>query len=153
MSEVTLSKALNVKTKLAGRVSHIGNLISNLNSTRSDVKQNFDVKVLFAEYEAKTLQLGQVKAVIAKANASAGIFDIIYEMAELKSKISFLRSLNTREGEESVPYSNPPKSINYVAFLNDATVESMALDLETKIEDLQDKITYLNQTTKVTLPD
>ena len=153
MAEVSLSKALNVKSKLAGRVAHVINLVANNNSSIKGSKKNFDVKVLLDEYNAKSVQLAQVKAAIAKANAANGIFDIIYLMAELKSKISFIRAINTKEGDEEIGYGERVKTITYEVIYDAASIEAMALEAEKEIEELQDKITYLNQTVKVTLPD
>lgn len=152
MAEVSISKALNVKTKLAGRVAHVKQLISRHNSAVKGSKQHFDVKMLMTEYDAKTQELAQVKSAIAKANADAGIFDLIYQMAELKAKIAFVREISTREGDEEIGYDERAKTITYEVAFDAATTEKMATDAEALIENLQDKITYLNQTTKVVIP-
>lgn len=155
MSEVSISKALNLKNKLAGRLAHVANLIATHNSFIEGTKQHFQVKELLEEYGAKATRIAAIKAAIAKANADAGVFPLIYEMAEQKARISNLRSVNTREGAEeySGGYQQPNKTRNHVAVLDQTAIEKLVVEAENRIEEIQDKITYLNQMTKVSIPD
>lgn len=155
MAQVSISKALNIKTKLAGRISHLGNLITSYNSYIEGAKQPFDVKELIKEYNDKSSKLAAVKAGIAKANADSGVFPFIYQMSELKSKIAHLRSLNTREGVEeySGGYNQPNKTRTFVAVLSAKEIEDLVVAAETEIEKAQDQITYLNQSTKIEVAD
>jgi hypothetical protein len=155
MSEVSISKALNLKNKLAGRLAHVANLIASHNSHVEGTKQHFDVKELLKEYTDKSARIAAVKAAIAKGNADAGVFPLIYEMAELKSRISYLRAVNTREGAEeySGGYNQPNKTRNWVVSYDQSSIEKMVQEAEDRLEELQDKITYLNQMTKVSIPD
>jgi hypothetical protein len=155
MSEVSISKALNLKNKLAGRLSHVANLIASHNSHVEGTKQNFNVTELLKEYTDKSNKIAAVKAAIAKGNADSGVFPLIYEMAELKSRITHLRSIAVREGieEYSGGYNQPNKTRNWVVAFDQAAIEKMVLEAEDRIEELQDKITYLNQMTKVSIPD
>lgn len=152
--EVTLAKALNIKNRTAGELSRLLSIVSRYNSVREGAKVNFDVKDTFDKYLATSQKLQVIKTAIAKANVN--IYGKIYAIAEMKSTISSLRGLNTKEGEESqlARYAQVEiKPTVYKAFLTDADVEKLVKGFEDEINKLQDDIAAFNHTTKVEIPE
>lgn len=152
--EVTLAKALNIKNRTAGELSRLLGIVSRYNSVREGAKVNFDIKDTFEKYLATSKKLQEIKTTIAKANVA--IYGKIYSIAEMKSIISNLRALNTKEGEEQqfVRYGQAEaKPVVYKAFLTDADVEKLVKKLEDDINKFQDEISAFNHTTKVEIPE
>ncbi len=155
MAVVSISKALSMKTKLAGRLAHLANLLSANNSHLEGATMRFEAKELLKEYNASWKKLVTIKTAIAEANAKSGNFKEIYTIAEQKSLITHLRSLNTKEGKEIVGgrYGEKSQEVVHVAIFNAKEVDDMVSAAEAEIEAAQDKITYANQSTKIEIPD
>jgi len=155
MAQVTLSKALNVKNRLAGKVSKYKSLLSAHNSRRLDQIQRFKPADLMALYEKASEDLIAVKTAIALANAQHGVCKKVYEMSEIKDKISFIRSLQSREGKEEVDNYRSEKVtiVEWEAFITDDKKESLVDDLTDALEKLQDEVNAINHTQKVEIPN
>jgi hypothetical protein len=150
MTQVKLRKALQVKNRLAGEVANLTKLIQANNSTVEGTSK-FNIAALFDERAATVEKLTKVKTAIAVANVP--IYEKIDTLAEIKSHIAMLRSLNTAEGVQSHGYGENTKTYTIVAFVNAAEVEVMVKRLNLDIEKLQDEIDYFNTVTEITIPD
>ena len=157
MAIVTIAKGLNLKNKLVGEKVRLFGLFRATNSHRDDQKVNYDPQQLLAEYEATVEKLIAVKTAIAKANVV--IYDKIYRIAELKSKIHELRQVPTNDKDEEqeryVRGKDEPevKIIKHVAYLNDVAMDAKVKALEAEIESLQDVVTAFNHTQTIEIPD
>ena len=157
MANVTIAKALNMKNKLVGEKVRLFGLFRHTNSRREDAKINYKPEELLAQYESTVEKLIAVKTAIANANVA--IYDKIYRIAELKSKISELRAVGTNDKDEEqeryVRGKDEPevKIVKHVAFLNDVKMDAKVKGLEAEIEALQDAVTAFNHTQTVTVPD
>lgn len=150
MTQVRLRKALQIKNRLAGEVAQLSKLIQ-LNNSHREGTSRFDVKELVAKRNATVEKLVAVKTALATANV--GIYGKLATIAELKNEISFLRGLNTNEGEEDLGYGERAKTVKIVAVITANDVEANVNDLTLQIEKLQDEVDYFNSTTEITIPD
>lgn len=135
---ISLSKALKLKNRLAGRLSKTTSTIQTYNSQyqgRADVDV-FSLDKLRGELVQSLIAL---KTEIFRANS--GIHKLIVELGEKKSEIEFLNSLNTRDGAEP-SYNN--QNIVYVAAITKAVVDKRVKQLEKEIDAVQDEIDVYN---------
>jgi hypothetical protein len=150
MTQVRIRKALQVKNRLAGEVAQLGKLIQANNSHR-DGQAKFDVGVLLVKRRDTVQKLVAVKTALALANVS--IYEKLARMAELKNEVALYRNLNTTEGEEDLGYGERAKTVEIVASVTAANVETVVNALNLEIEKIQDEVDYFNSTTEITIPD
>jgi hypothetical protein len=158
--QVTIAKALNLKNRLVGEKKRLFNLFSINNSHRETDKVNYDAKALLEQYEATVDKLIATKTAIAKANTV--IYDKIYRISELKSKLAELRMVNTNDKDEEQEktvriaggnYESVTTVIKHVAFINEVTMDEKVKGIEKEIETLFDAVTAFNYTTMVEVPE
>lgn len=146
MPTVTLAKALKIKNRQIQKVKDLQGRIAACNSYLTGAEPDFDAKALYEELKSETLRLWRLKRSINAANVP--IHGEIYELAETKGLIAFLKGLDTKRGKAVVGYMvGEPQ--NYVAQITaaDAAVEIEAL--EKRIDDLQDRLDVHNATATV----
>ncbi|HUX80253.1 MAG TPA: hypothetical protein VMW10_11015 [Alphaproteobacteria bacterium] len=155
MAQVSLSKALNIKNRLAGKVNKAKNLFLQHNSYREDQVQRFKAEELKAEYEKHSADLVKVKTAIALANAQHGVTERVYRMSEIKDKISTIAGLHCREGKEEVENYRTDKVtiVEWKAFITEDAKEKLVEDLTDELEKLQDEINAINHAQKVEIPN
>jgi hypothetical protein len=134
---LSLSKALKLKSRLAGRLSKTTETIKLYNSNTKD-NETLDVVELDNVRGRLVEALVILKTEIFKANA--GIYSKIIELGEKKSEIDFLNSLNTRSGTQ--PYGSV--NIVYVAAITMADVQRRVKLLEKEIDAIQDDVDVYN---------
>lgn len=145
---MTLSKALKVKNSLVGKLNQYKQILLRENSRRNDNVSKVNPAQIYDEMLFVSEKLGRLKAAIAKANI--GIYDKIERMAELKDKITYLQSLQTREGEEVVLGYNQDKLVyQWTTFINNEKRDKLIQELQLLIEKYQDDIDLHNTNTLV----
>ncbi len=136
---LSLSKALKVKNRLAGRLAKATLTVATYNSTLEGRKDEVDV--LDWEKQRKELSDALIDLKTAIYEANKGIYRTLNELAEKKSEVAFLSGLNTRDGSEPA-YEGV--SYVYVAVIKKQEVDKRVRQLEKEIDDLQDKIDSYN---------
>lgn len=144
---VSIARALKEKNRVAGRLAKARQLVGKENSKEKKVPRGVDVKAAYVE--AKTLRdrLVAIKTAIAVANQP--IVGKIVELAEVKSEIAYLNTLNVQEGvfEESSYAGKLVKE--YDAVLKNAEVLSEVDALQCRADELQDALDEFNASVKV----
>jgi hypothetical protein len=138
---ISLSKAMKVKNRLAGRLSKVQQNITAYNSVLEGRRGEVDVVALDKMRGELVEALIILKTAIT--DASRGIQRTIYEVAEKKSEIEFLNSLNTRNGTEPAYGLNAQPQV-YVAAIQMKDVGERVKRLESEIDTLQDRIDNFN---------
>lgn len=135
---LSLSKALKVKNRLAGRLAKVNSTIMSYNCSIEGRKE-----VDVAELDKLRLNLSNalvdLKAAIYDANR--GIYRSIILIGEKKGDIDFLSGLNTKHGAEP---SYQGTTVNYVSVIQKQEVDKRVKQLEKEIDDLQDRIDKYN---------
>lgn len=142
---MNLSQALKQKSRLAGELVRLNQILTRENARRSDSVSKVDQKAIWEKICSVSDELGILKAKIAVANVP--IYSDIERMSEFKSRIAFLNSLPKREGEE-LQYlgDNNKQSFTWSSFINQERCDTMIVGLQSQINDLQDKIDAFNAT-------
>lgn len=149
---ITLAKALKLKNKLVREMGQHISRFQTFNSRQDDQKLNFDPKTEYEQWLLKATKLVELKTAIALGNKD--ITEDIIHMGELKSIISNLSGVSTREGvemRESRHENKPDVKITYVAFMNDKAIADAIKALEGQIETCQENIDKHNHTTTISI--
>lgn len=136
----SLSKALKIKNRLAGRLAKVNLSIAQYNCTVEGRKGEVDVRALDNERTALVAALVNLKTSIYEANK--GIYNNILLIGEKKGEIEFLNGLNTKHGSE--PHGYQGTTVNYISVIQKVEVDKRVKQLEKEIDDLQDQIDKYN---------
>ena len=145
-SRVSLSKALKLKNRQIQRVKDLQQRIQSSNSFLEGSEPDFDANELFSQLLDATERLWLIKAAINAANSP--IQGTIYELAECKGLVAFLKGLNTQRGLQMMAYmATQPQEYESQITAQDA--HQKIDELEKRIDELQDKLDAFNATTTV----
>lgn len=144
---VSIARALKEKNRVAGRLAKARQLVNKENSQEEKIPRSIDVREYYDFAKLMRERLVSIKSAIAVANQP--IVSRIVEMAELKSEIAYLNSLNVKEGlfEESSYGSKLVREYKAVVRSNEVLEEIASL--QKRIEDLQDELDEFNASVKV----
>lgn len=159
--ELTLRKALQKKNRLASDLNKLRSKLRDHNvkvthvrvtedgtETRIENERKVNITELSTELEATVSKLVSLKTEIAKANTA--IYNKIYRMSEIKSEISFLECVPTRDGKDA-GYGHDGNYVIHEAVLTEEHINSLVKALEEEMETLQDEVDHYNAVTKITV--
>jgi shikimate 5-dehydrogenase len=142
--QVLLAKALKVKNRQIQKVRELQQRINACNSYLDGAEPDFDANALYQELEIETARLWKTKAAINAANAP--IQPVIYELAEAKGQVTFLKGLNTQRGLQMLAYlATQPQE--YVSQITAQEAANRVAAIEKRIDTLQDQLDEHNATT------
>jgi len=140
-----LFQALKLKNKLVGEIQNKKGLINQKNSVTKGEVQYYNSKTLFEELKQFIRDLNNLKFAINLANS--GIQQSIYELAEAKTMLNFVKSLNTNEGKIRNRFSSAEEADEYIVSINELDKNSLVNEYQILVDTLQDKIDVYNHTT------
>lgn len=149
---MNLSKALKTKNRLTGEISRLQTqfLTSNYKDSRIPDHPAVSSIEIFNTLTNKVNDLIALKTKIALANV--GIFESIERMAQLKSLIAKVESLNSEiTAPQKVDRFDKDSKETFVLtpFILPVEKEKIRADLQAKIEALQDQIDDYNAKTQI----
>jgi len=144
--QVLLAKALKVKNRQIQRVRDLQQRINACNSYIQGSQPDFDANALYAQLEVEVDRLWHTKAAINGANAP--IQPVIYELAEKKGLVTFLKGLNTQRGLQLLAYMATQPQEYESQITAQIAADKIAI-LEKEIDRLQDRLDEHNATTLV----
>ena len=146
---MNLSTALKTKNRLAGELVRQQNILQRENARRDDSTSKVDREKVWGNIVALSEQLGILKGNITVANI--GIYPLLERMAELKSRIAYLQSLDKREDVEVsfVGRDNEKLTYKWNSFVNQETADAWIATLQQEINALQDKVDAYNAVTNI----
>jgi hypothetical protein len=160
MKPVSLSQALKLKNRLAGKIARLRLIVERENSRKESHPIRADVRKAFEESVEFSRELAALKGSIAAANAgvtdgSCGIYGKLNLQAELRGLISFLTGLNCKEGEttERVGFLSRDEAtrVVFVAVIAKDEVDRLVADYQAEVECLQDEIDQFNGATRIAI--
>ena len=147
--QITLAKALKLKSRLVGKISAVEMTIRTYNSVE-DGAEKFDTANAFSLHQELKGYLIDLKDKINAANRP--IQRLIYELSELKADLSFLTSVPTRQGIFSQGYGSDEK-VTYVAKVSKQELDERSATLQARIDELQDSLDEHNGRTTIEVED
>ncbi len=147
---MTVARALKTKNRLVEKLGKARSTVQGYNSFRvgQDVRE-YNIEQKMDESTVLMGNLVSIKTSIDKANRP--IREQIYEMAELKSHIAFLRGISTRRGKERSRYMQELEETEYDATFKQAELDSAVDDAEARIDELQAVLDDHNSSTRITV--
>ena len=144
-----LSQALKIKNRLAGEIAQKQQILQRENARRSDNVTDDNRAVTYTEINALSVQLGDLKAKICKANI--GIYAKLERMSEMKAHVAFINGLPKREGPEIQLFGRDQEKMIYTwdSFITQQKCDKMVAELQQKIGALQDEVDAYNATTEI----
>lgn len=142
MPSISLAKALKLKNRLVGRLNKVQNDIVTYNSVLEEQGGKVDVLALFKLRDEIAEHL-----IVLKTKIIAGNSDIQSDLirhGELKAKLAWLATLDTRDGRERHGYQNT--EVTWVATLKKNDLDAETRKLEAEIDAIQDKLDTFNHT-------
>jgi len=148
---MNLAKALTTKSRYAHKIASLELDIKKYNSTPADQEKKINVNKMMEELKKAVHNIVRLKLIIF--TASEPMRENILELAEAKSRIAFLRDIDTHEGKG--------KTNDYArsAYYDAETAFEAAFDIvwvrteitkcEEKIDKLQDELDVFNHNTQI----
>jgi hypothetical protein len=143
-----LHKALKLRKKLVGEITHLKQQIQSKNSylVGSLNAQKYNVPKLYDELLEKIDQLTGLKFAINEANRE--IQAQIYTLAEYKALIAFWNGVPTSEGTQVHGYSDA-KTLEYNAQVDEETRNKYVKAFQARVDAIQEEIDVYNYTTEI----
>lgn len=142
---MNLSQALKAKKKILKEISELQSKIKDNNSVMEGSPVYYKTRDLMETLNEKIGELTKLKISIQTANIP--ILGKMYEMAELKSHVQFLRRIDTKEGKRLERFQE--KIIEYVSEYKIDEIDRMVKEAEEKIDSLQEEIDQFNHSTHI----
>jgi hypothetical protein len=158
MKSISLAQALKQKNRLAGEVARLRQIVERENSRRESKPARADVRKVYDQSVAMSRQLATLKGAIAAANAGVvaggqGIYGKLNLQAELRGLIVFLKTLDSKEGEEveRVGFLSRDEASRtvYVAEIKRDEIDRNITAYQVEIERLQDEVDEFNAATRI----
>lgn len=146
-TEISVAKALKLKNRLTGRLNRVQRDIQMFNSVLQEQVDKVDINSLYTIRSEIVDCLISLKTKIIVNNVD--IQEKIIRLGELKATLSWLPSINTRDGKERHDYQNT--DVVWSATLKKADIDNSIKSIEAEIDRIQDDIDYFNNTKKISV--
>lgn len=147
--DMTLAKALKHKNRVAQKIARISDDIRANNSILAVNDPEVDVQRLDGMRKELTDYLVALKTAIHRASDS--VRDKIFLLAELKVSIVFYRSICTQHGKRETHRfgGGGDDYVEHKAVMRKESIDRIVVELEEKIDEIQDQLEEFNVTTKI----
>jgi len=147
--EMTIKQALKYKNKLTQKVNEAFQRAYSYNSYEFGETRPYDVKESLTEYFKLSDELILLKDKIHQANRP--VYYKIFELSELKSQASKIKTLDCQEGKVQDRYSRMSGEAPIVktAIINIVERDNMVVSIEERIEKIQEELDTHNATTTI----
>ena len=142
---MNIKQALKLKNKLVTQIKEQYEIAKAHNSIEQGNPRRYSAVAAINKAEELSNELAELKTKIHLANAP--VYDLIFQMSELKNQIKQLKSISVEEGKVTERYGSVT-AIKEVE-LNIAERDNIVKALENKIEAIQDKLDTHNATTEL----
>jgi len=141
-----LFQALKEKQKLAGEIAELKRRVQENNSYIVGNEQNYSTKETLEKLFNKEKELIDLKVKIQEANRP--IYHKIFELAELKGRVLFLKGVFTDKGIEKISNFNT-EVIERDCEITQVELDKIIDETKSKIYELQDELDIYNHTTEI----
>jgi len=142
---MNIKQALKLKNKLVTQIREQYEIAKAHNSIEQGNPRRYSALKAINQAEELSIELAELKTKIHLANAP--VYDLIFQMSELKNQIKQLKSIPVEEGKVTERYGSVT-TIKEVE-LNIAERDNIVKALENKIEAIQDKLDTYNAITEL----
>jgi hypothetical protein len=144
---MTIKQALKQKNKLVKNIAENTKLMQQHNSVEVGNQRPYSSTQLYKEIQKDTQELASLKAKIHIANTP--VMEDIFWMSEMKSTIAALKKMDCTEGKSSRDRFRMESEMVLTSEISLVSRNQEIKMLETKIEEIQDKLDTFNETTEI----
>lgn len=144
---MNIKRALKEKNKFVAKISEERLKVQAFNSIEVGAERAYDPKAAMDEWVSSIDKLVELKTKIHKANSK--VYDKIFMLAELKSFVKQLRSIDCSSGKQAANRYSQEKDIVKEAAISLVERDNLIKKYEEKIEALQEELDAYNAKTKV----
>jgi hypothetical protein len=144
---MTIKQALKEKNKLVKRIGENTKLMQQYNSVEVGNQRPYSTFVLYGEIQKDTKELSSLKSKIHIANTP--VMEDIFWMSEMKSTIAALKKMDCTEGKSNRDRYRMESEITLTSEISLVNRNQEIKMLESKIEEIQDKLDVFNATTEI----
>lgn len=142
---MNVKQALKAKNKLVGEIKECYKIIQSQNSIEEGNPRRYDVKEQIAKVAQLTDELVQLKARLHRANS--GVYEKIFQMAEIKGIIKELKKMDVSEGKQDSRYGSVV-SVKEVE-VNVVERDTIVKEYEAEVERIQNELDIHNSNTNI----
>jgi len=148
--EMTLSKALKHKNRVAQKINRISEDIQSHNSILAVNTPEVDVRALDGIRLELLNHLVALKTAIHRA--SDKVREKIFLLAELKGSVQFYRSIDTQHGKRQANrFGGGDEFVEHTAVIRKEHIDRIVVELEGQIDAIQDTLDEFNAVTKISI--
>jgi hypothetical protein len=144
---MTIKQALKLKNKLVKQIGENTKLMQQFNSTEVGNQRPYSAFMLYKDIQKDTKELASLKAKIHIANTP--VMEDIFWMSEMKSTIAALKKMDCTEGKSNRERFRMESEMVLTSEISLVNRNQEIKMLETKIEEIQDKLDTFNATTEI----
>jgi len=144
---MTIKQALKQKNKLVKNIAENTKLMQQHNSVEVGNQRPYSTQMLYKEIQKDTQELASLKAKIHIANAE--VMKDIFWMSEMKSTIASLKKMDCTEGKSNRDRYRMESEVVLTSEISLVSRNQEIKLLESKIEEIQDKLDTFNATTEI----
>jgi len=144
---MTIKQALKQKNKLVKNIAENTKLMQQHNSIEVGNQRPYSTQVLYKEIQNDTKELASLKAKIHIANTP--VMEDIFWMSEMKSTIAALKKMDCTEGKSNRDRYRMESEVVLTSEISLVNRNQEIKLLESKIEEIQDKLDTFNATTEI----
>lgn len=141
-------RAMKQVSRLQGEIRELKKRVSGCLSTMEENDFDEGYEELTENLSARTKKLIELKARIMHTNVKHGMFSVILNLGELKSRMDFLRELDPKTGVENDRWSGEGK-VKYKAQMSVAERNKLVEGCQTAINALTDQLDDFNASTDI----
>ncbi len=148
VKKMNIAAALKEKNRLTQKILRLHHRIDQANRVDAiDPNPPDNVNTLILETKSLIHELGDLKRKIA--TATHPVADLISKQVELKKLLKVIKDLKTSVTPEKMGYSEDAPVKNFKVQLNSVTKNTVAEDLITQIDTIQDQLDKFNAVTTI----
>lgn len=146
---MTIKQALKYKNKLVSKINSEYHKVHTYNSIEEGQTRPYSANESLSRYFELSNELVELKTKIHQANVK--VYDKIFLMSELKSRISKLQTLDCSDGKVHDRYArlNGEPSVIKNTEISVVERDNLISEIESKIEEIQEELDQYNSTTLI----
>jgi hypothetical protein len=146
---MTIKQALKYKNKLVSKMNDEFRKASQYNSVEVGEKRAYGANEALTNYFNLSNELVELKTKLHKANSR--VYDKIFLLSELKSRISKLQMLDCSEGKISDRFSRMSGDASVIkeVEIDILTKDKLVAEMESEIEEIQEELDLHNTMTRL----
>ena len=144
---MTIKQALKLKNKLIKNIGENTQLMQRYNSVEVGNERPYSSQMLYKQIEIDTKELASLKSRIHIANVP--VMEDIFWMSEMKSIIANLKKMECVEGKSNRDRYRMESELVMTSEISLVIRNQEIKMLESKIEEIQDKLDVFNATTEI----